>query len=269
MKIFPMPRFRQIALLTAVAFLTGAAVAQNTSSAPESSSAASFVSADQSFGGSMAAMGAASSHHSYSGRTDWNSRIAFEAGGGFSAPTSDSTPYITWGGNVTLGAGLHYNKYLSLLAEYQFMDNKLPGSLIAETGANGGNAHIWSFTLAPVVDLFPKKTNSIYLTGGGGFYRKLTSFTDPVATEYCDYYYCETGTTNAVVGHFSSNQGGVNIGAGYSHKIGGIDSHMKLFAEARYLHLFTPAVTTEPNGLSTTSVAAGTNLIPVTFGVRF
>ncbi len=154
------------------------------------------------------------------------------------------------------------------------MDNKLPGALIAETGATGGNAHIWSFTIDPVLDLFPKSTNDVYLTGGGGFYRKVTNFTDPVESEYCDFYYgCGVYTSNEVVGHFSSNQGGFNIGGGFQHRMGGIygDGKTKLFVEARYVDVLTPAVIgVSPNGLGTiTSVAADTKAIPVSVGVRF
>ena len=191
----------------------------------------------------------------------------FEASGGFNAPISSS---VTFGGQFTGGAGLNFNKYLGALIEYQFLDDKLPGYLIAEAGANGGYAHIWSFTIDPVVDLMPKKSNDVYITGGGGFYRKVTSFTDPEETEYC-YYFCEIGTTNAVVGHFSSNQGGINIGAGFQHRIGSMygDSNTKLFVEARYVDVFSPAVTGSANGLGVTSVAANTQIIPVSVGVRF
>jgi len=190
---------------------------------------------------------------------------ALEFGGGFNAPESTA---ITYGGNFTVGAGAYFNKRLAMLAEYQFMDDKLPGYLIAETGANGGYAHIWSFTLDPYFDLFPKAANDLYVTGGGGFYRKVTSFTDPGVD--CSYFYGCYGT-NQVVGHFSSNQGGWNIGAGYQHRLGGMygDGKMKLFAEVRYLDVLTPAVTTEPNGLGTTTVAADTKMIPVTLGVRW
>jgi hypothetical protein len=192
---------------------------------------------------------------------------AYEASGGFNAPESNS---VTYGGQFTVGAGLKFNKYLSTLIEYQFLDDKLPGYLIAEAGANGGYAHIWSFTIDPVIDLMPKATNDVYVTGGGGFYRKVTSFTDPEETEYC-YYFCEIGTVNAVVGHFSSNQGGVNFGAGFQHRLGGMsgDGNMKLFAEARYVDVFSPAVMGSANGLGVTSVAANTKVIPVSFGVRF
>jgi hypothetical protein len=193
---------------------------------------------------------------------------AFEAGGGFNAPISSS---VTYGGNVTVGAGLNFSKYIAGLIEYQFIDDKLPGALIAETGANGGYAHMWSFTFDPVIDLTPKATNGVYITGGGGFYRKVTNFTDPEEAEYCEYYGCGIVTENEVVGHFSSNQGGINIGGGFEHRVGGDygDSHTKIFVEARYLELFSPASVTNPNGLGTTAVTADTKVIPITFGVRF
>jgi hypothetical protein len=121
-----------------------------------------------------------------------------------------------------------------------------------------------------VIDLMPKATNDVYITGGGGFYRKVTSFTDPEETEYC-YYFCEVGETNEVVGHFSSNQGGINFGAGFQHRLGGMsgDGTMKLFVEARYLDVFSPAVMGSANGLGVTSVAANTQIIPVSVGIRF
>jgi hypothetical protein len=216
--------------------------------------------------------GARAAGQEYGGGGGWKhyvgSRFAFEAGGGFNAPQSSS---VTYGGNFTVGGGLNFNKHIAALIEYQFMDDKLPGYLIAETGADGGHAHIWSFTIAPVIDLFPKSTNDVYVTGGGGFYRKVTSFTDPEEEEYCYYYYCGVGTENEVVGHFSSNQGGFNIGAGFQHRVGGMygDSKTKLFVEARYLEVLSPASVSNPNGLGTTAVAADTKVIPVTLGVRF
>ncbi|MDR3724443.1 MAG: outer membrane beta-barrel protein [Terracidiphilus sp.] len=257
-----------------------------TSSAPESSSSSSVV-ADFALPDGMGT-GAAASHDDHRGTAPgWRSKAAsnyaLEFGGGFNAPHPDSTPYITWGGNFTVGAGYNFSKRFAMMAEYQFIDSKLPGKLIAETaagcttsdcvGAAGGNDHIWSLTLDPVVSLFPHSTHDIYITGGGGFYRKMTNFTYPEDGYYCDYYYgCYSYTSNQIVGHFSSNQGGVNIGLGYQRRLGGTyhESRMKFFAEARYLHLFSPAGIYQPNEyLSPVAVGAGTTLIPVTFGVRW
>ena len=197
------------------------------------------------------------------------SNLAFEVGLGPVAPTDKK--FITWGGNITVGGGVNFSKRFATLIEYQFMSNKIPGAIIAETGASGGHAHIWSLTLDPVVSLFPNSENDIYVTGGGGFYRKVTSFTNVLPGQYCNYYYCGVGYTPQVVGHFSSNQGGFNIGGGYQHRMGGMygDSKMKLFAEVRYVDVLTPAVRTQPNGLGTTSVGAGTKLIPINIGIRW
>jgi|WetSurMetagenome_2_1015567.scaffolds.fasta_scaffold294068_1 hypothetical protein len=197
------------------------------------------------------------------------SNLAFEIGLGPVAPTNKT--YITWGGNLTLGAGVNFNKRFATLIEYQFISSKLPGAIIAQTGASGGHVHLWSLTLDPVVSLFPHSENDIYVTGGGGFYRKVTSFTNVLPAQFCNYYYCGIGYTPQVVGHFSSNQGGWNIGGGYQHRMGGMygDSKMKLFVEARYLNVDSPAVRTQPNGLGTTSVGAGTKLIPVNVGIRW
>jgi Outer membrane protein beta-barrel domain len=281
-----MPLLRHVSLLaTAVTLATAAASAQSTpahdpSSAPsfnESSSSAALPAADEAEGAALpAASGASTGAAAGQERGRYYSRslfshLTYEAGGGANGPTSDSSPYITWGGNFTGGVGYRFNPYISLMAEYQFMDDKLPGTIIAETGSDGGHAHIWSLTLDPVIDLFPKATNSVYVTGGGGFYRKVTSFTDIEPTEYCDYFYCGIGYSPQVVGHFSSNQGGWSIGGGFTHRLGGIngDGKAKLFAEARYLDVMTPAVTTSANGLPVTSVGAETKVIPITLGVRF
>src|ERR1700677_586453 len=43
--------------------------------------------------------------------------LTFEAGGGFNGPVGNDTPYITWGGNFTVGAGFRFSKVVSALLE--------------------------------------------------------------------------------------------------------------------------------------------------------
>ena len=191
-------------------------------------------------------------------RTGLMSRMAYEIGGGFNAPVGNDTPYITWGGNVTAGAGLHLNSRFAVLGEFQFLDNKLPGAFIAAGGGQTGNSHIIGLTLNPVIDFFPKWKNSAYVTVGGGYYHKSTNFD---VQQCCDFYgYPVTVTANS----FASNQGGVNGGIGFTHRMGGTygESTTKLFAEVRYVYVNTPGIN-QNNGLGTTS------LIPVTVGLRF
>lgn len=211
------------------------------------------------------------SHRGGGGGGGIMSHMTYEAGGGFNAPTSDSSEHISWGGNFTVGAGYRVNQNFSLNLEYQFIDSKLPGAIIAQAGATGGHVHIWSLTFDPMYEFNPKSAIGFYAIGGGGFYRSVTSFTDPAQQQYCTYFYCGVVTQNIVVGHYSSNQGGWSIGGGIEHRFAGWngDGKTRVFAEARYLDVLTPAVTTQANGLGTTTVGSDTKIIPVTFGVRF
>jgi hypothetical protein len=198
-------------------------------------------------------------------------KLTFEAGGGFNAPISNG---VTYGANFTAGGGMRFNPHFSTLIEYQFIDDKIPGAIIAETNgqATGAHAHIWSFTLDPVYDFYPKATNDFYVTGGGGFYRKVTTFTFPEPEEYCTYFYCGVGYAPGTVGHFSSNQGGFNIGGGYQRRLGGMygDSHTTLFAEVRYLDVLSPAIIGQSaNGLPPVTINKDTEVLPVTLGVRW
>jgi hypothetical protein len=204
----------------------------------------------------------------------WKGKLAMEFGGGFNIPTSETSPYINTGYQVSLGGGFHLNEVLSLLAQYQFIGDGLPSNIAAQAGVDGGNVHLWSFTLNPVVNLLPHHNTSVYVTGGGGFYRKVTNFQVVSAQQFCDYYYgyCGIDYVPSTVGHFSSNQGGWSVGGGISHRFGGMygDGKMAVFAEARYLDVLTPALLNQSaNGLNPTTIGPGTKLVPVTFGLRF
>jgi hypothetical protein len=283
---------RHTALLCATfAFALGSASAQKISTADDSNSysssnatlsadASSSLFADNTAGADLGlpAAPSAAAAGQYDNRSrgggggsGLRSHLTYEVGGGFNAPTDESSQHISWGGNLTVGAGYRVNPMFSLMAEYQFIDSKLPGLIIDEAGATGGHVHIWSLTLDPVIDLTPKSALDFYAVGGGGFYRSVTSFTDPQQAQYCTYFYCGIVTQNVVVGHYSSNQGGWNVGAGIAHRFAGWngDGKMKIFAEARYLDVLTPSITTQANGLGTTAVDADTKIIPVTFGLRW
>ncbi len=221
--------------------------------------------------GSGAGAGAGAGQQSHGWKRIASHGLAFDAGAGFNGPIGNDTsgngsstlstfngPFITWGGNLTAGAGLRFSQHVSLLGEFQFIDDKLPGSFIAYDGGQTGNAHIISLTADPVIDLFPKRTTSVYVTGGGGYYHKSTNFN--IFGGY-DYFGDPIFIT---ANSFSSNQLGGSMGFGITRRVGGVygDGKLKLFAEARYLYIHTPPIT-ENNGLGTTE------LIPVTLGVRW
>lgn len=200
----------------------------------------------------------------YSRSKDRLDKLSFELGGGFNAPIGNDIPYITWGGNFTLGVGRQFTPRIGALVEYQFIDDKLPGAFLWAVGTPGGNTHMWSFTVDPIIYLHPvnQKGWNAYAVGGGGYYRKTTNFNTSVPVVYCGYFgFCVGGYENATVASFSSNQGGANIGFGFTHTIG--EGRAKYFAEARYLWVDSPIS-------SSTEVGTGTTgLLPVTLGVRW
>lgn len=207
------------------------------------------------------------------GRHDIVHRLTFEGGFGASAPAGDKAD-ITWGYGFTIGGGVNINRSLAMLVEYQFLNNKVPGAIISQSGATGGHYHIWSFTVDPVYDIWPKNNNDLYIVGGGGFYHKTTNFSDLTQSEECySFYYCGQGYTPQTVGSLSSNQGGFNIGGGYQHRFGGMygEGHTRFFAEVRFLDVLSPALqgTSPSGGLNPVTVDAGTKLLPITFGVRW
>jgi hypothetical protein len=81
--------------------------------------------------------------------------------------------------------------------------------------------------------------------------------------DYCDYFYgCYPQYENVTLSHFSSNQGGVNIGTGVTFKPNA-DGKVKLYGEVRYVWVDAPATTASAVGTGTVG------MIPITFGFRF
>ncbi|HEY3703548.1 MAG TPA: hypothetical protein VGL22_00705 [Terracidiphilus sp.] len=281
----------RVALAGAVALFSAGVAGAQVSASPESFHAAAVSSNESSstdynftasdaegtaYAGSPSASpaGGGGQYDNKTRSSGWKGKLAMEFGGGFNLPSSETSPYINTGYQVNAGGGLHLNQMLSLLAEYQFIDDGLPSSIASQAGVDGGNVHLWSLTLNPVVNLLPHHNTSVYVTGGGGFYRKVTNFQVLYPQQFCDYYYgyCGVDYVPSTVGHFSSNQAGWSVGGGVSHRFGGAygDGKMALFAEARYLDVLSPAILNQSaNGLNPSTIGEGTKLIPVTFGVRF
>lgn len=203
------------------------------------------------------------------------SHMAFEIGGGPTAPIGNAARdgWETWGYNVTAGVGWNFSRYLGTMVEYQFNRMKIPGSTLSALAiANGtstpigGNINTWSLTLDPIVYLPTGPSTGAYITGGGGFYRKVTNFTEPVLSTQCDpyYFYCYQNFVPVTVAHSSSNQGGLNLGLGLYWKVFGPSSNAKLYTEARYVWVDSPqASSSDPYGSGTEG------FIPVTIGLRF
>jgi hypothetical protein len=171
---------------------------------------------------------------------------------------------------LTVGGGWNFTKRFGALLEYQFLRQGIPSAYLnaLEAGSSGaasglgGNINTWSLTVDPIVYLPFSRKSGVYVTGGGGFYRKVTNFTEPV--DECDPYYGCIAVPETV-DHFSSNQGGFNGGGGFYHKVFGEDSNGKFFAEVRYVWVNSPG----PSSSNSFQGSGTEALIPVTFGIRF
>jgi opacity protein-like surface antigen len=215
-------------------------------------------------------------YHQYKGGETAFSHIAVEAGVGFAVPLANTTDTNTTGYSFLAGGGWNFTKHFGAMLEYRFDDLGIQNSILTnlatecnddDAGAcsNGvtGSTHAWSFTVDPVYNIHTKGHWGGYVTGGGGFYRLLTSFNTPVPLGEECYYYCYEAYGNALVAHSSSNQGGFDAGGGVTWKPNP-DQHGGLFADVRYEWLDSP------NGNSTTGSNPGkVQILPVTFGYRW
>ena len=205
-------------------------------------------------------------YHQYKGGDSAFSHIAVEAGVGFAVPLGNTTDQNTTGYDVLIGGGYNFNKHLAAMIEYRFdhlgIQNSVLNTLATECGTTDcpygvtGNTHAWSLTLNPVYNLKSHGHYGGYVTGGGGFYRLLTSFNTPVDLgPECSYYYgCYEDYGNALIDHYSSNQGGFDVGGGFTWKPNP-DQHGAIFADVRYEWLDSPGNSTQ--------------ILPVTFGYRW
>jgi len=217
---------------------------------------------------------------------DGTNKYTFVIGGGFTEPVNGSDNYLDLSWSVKGGAGRNFNKHFGVLVEYKYDNFGLTtlknqaalynsygftdsnGNAIDFTGLDG-SAHAWSITLNPIIHVIQGEKVGMYITGGGGFYRKLTNFTLPETVEGCDpvYGYCEEYTANQTIDHYSNNAGGANGGVGFDYKLSRFSGE-KLFMEARYTWIDNSQSQNSVNSLYPANNAR-TIYVPVTLGLRF
>lgn len=240
-------------------------------------------------------------YHPYSDKSRW-SHIAFEVGGGVTAPIGNSasggfTTIIgdgnrygttTWGGNLMGGAGWSFSRNFSLLGEFSYNANKIPGRTLSAyynliSGGTpltdgsgdtipsiGGNVHTYTISAEPVFYYYnsDKHKYAGYVLGGAGWSHKSVNFTAQLLSED---YYGNLYQSNQTFSSYADSGVSFNGGTGISFKPLGEYSSLKLFAEARFMFVDTPRETAadiaNPNKFI---LHTGTEeLVPVTIGVRF
>ena len=207
----------------------------------------------------LSVIGLAGAIFSSAGFAQNTNKFAFSAGGGFTEPVKQSDGRFDTGFHFGAGAGYNFHPNFGLMGEFGFNHLGVSSRVLNSVGAPDGSGRIYSLTLNPIVHFNPKGKFDVYAIGGGGYYRRTVEFTQPgvqTVTAFDPFFgfYPATIGTNVVLGSFSQNKAGLNIGGGVSMRLKG-DSNTKFFAEARYHYIYTSPVRTA--------------VLPVTFGLRW
>lgn len=210
--------------------------------------------------------------------SDGSNKYGFAAGGGFTVPSGSTGKYYTTSWKFQLAGVRNFNKRYGVQVEYDYDHFGVTSGVLANLAAKytavdptistaglDGNAHTWSFSVNPIINYYSSDRAGAYVIGGIGFYRKITNFTLPTSSYYCDYFYgCYPITQNQTFDHYSNNAMGLNAGAGFTWKLSQF-SNAKLYTEARYVwvdnsaapHSFFP-----PNNYRT-------GYFPIVVGIRW
>ena len=221
--------------------------------------------------------------------------------GGFAAaiPVGITHKYETLSWGLQAGVGRNFNKTVGVDVEFNYDHFGLQGATLANQtylydygcpsaaiaagtcGVSGldGNNHVWSFSLNPSFAIPTDGSVGAYVVVGGGYYHKVTNFTEPTVETIC-YYYCGEATVNANIDHYTSNAFGVSGGFGVTYKFSRF-SNERFYVEAKYVLMLDSQRTGVTAQSSTTLLNSyngtdfypansdRTTFIPVKVGIRF
>ncbi len=184
-------------------------------------------------------------------------RLGYSLGAGFTSPVGNTGSRLDTGWNLRGGIGYNFSPYAGVMLDLGYDSFKINRATLDNIGVPNGGLKIFSATVNPIVHLNPRGHVDVYVTGGGGLYRRYLEFTQPAVAitaafdPFFGFYPVAIGA-NEVLDSYSVNKPGVNIGMGISV---GTKWNGKFFAEARYNRIFMGG-------------GRHTDYVPVTFGFR-
>ncbi len=186
-------------------------------------------------------------------------RFTFNAGGGFTPLVGDIGNRLHTGWHITGGAGIVVRGPFSLGGQFTYNGFGVNRGLLDLAAAPGGDAHVWSITAEPRLQLpFAAKVKP-YVVGGVGYYRRVVHFTAPGLQQvtffdpFLGFLFPGVVPANQVLATITRNGIGGNVGGGLAINLG--SSGAQFFTEVRYHYAATGSIPTR--------------MIPVTFGIRF
>jgi hypothetical protein len=185
-------------------------------------------------------------------------KVIVDLGAGFVQPVGGAGRSLDPGWNIKGGVGYNFSSVVGAMVQLDYDSLGINSTTLSNLGFPGGDVHVFSATLDPIVHLTPHSHFDLYLIGGGGMYKRTQEFTQPgVATAvgfdpFFGFYQFGVPTTD-ILASYSVVKPGVNggMGIGLGSKWGG-----KFYAEARYHRIFM-------------GNNHHTDYVPVSFGFRW
>jgi hypothetical protein len=181
-----------------------------------------------------------------------------DIGGGFTTPLGTTGSNLNTGWNIQGGVGYNFSAYFGTKVQAEFDDLGISSGALSSLGYPGGDVHVLSATVDPIVHLTPKHPVDLYVIGGGGLYHVYQEFTQPTVIPVTGYnpffgFYTAGVPGSQVLASYSVNKPGWNGGVGVS--FGAPHGHGRFFAEARYDHVYM--------------THSHMDFLPVSFGFRW
>jgi hypothetical protein len=187
----------------------------------------------------------------------------FNIGAGPGFPLARTGDFAGTSYNFVAGGGPNLLPHLKMNAEFMFQGLPIHQSIIDRIGVSKVKGRLYSLTVNLMVGAPLGVSKSVYLIGGGGWYRRTVEAQQTVlqAGEKCEPIWvwwnvqCVNGIfpTDVTIGSSTSSAGGFNIGGGLTFALG--ESSTNFLAEVRYHRAFTRNMDTV--------------VLPVTFGLRW
>ncbi|HEY7338564.1 MAG TPA: outer membrane beta-barrel protein [Bryobacteraceae bacterium] len=185
--------------------------------------------------------------------------MTFDFGTGFTTPVNVSADHLDTGWNIQGGVGANFNPWIGAKVQVGYDSMGINRRTLFNIGFPGGNVHVFSATLDPIIHFNPHSPVGFYAIGGTGLYRRTQEFTAPTITTVTGFdpffglFYPVGIPTNQVLASYTVNKIGINAGGGFEF---GPRRRGKIFAEARWTRIFL-----------TSNIH--TDYVPVTFGFRW
>ncbi len=177
---------------------------------------------------------------------------AFNAGGGASLTSGDTSHFVRGGGGVgAVGIARNANSYFGLRLDFQFDNLPLRTSALEAAQATSANDHAYTLMLDPIINIPVTNNWGGYVLGGGTFLHRSGELNDSRAIpgSACNNFFLWWGQCfnnslpiNGDFLHSSQNEFGYNFGGGITRKL---TPKFQLYGEFRFVHGKHDNITTD------------------------